>query len=98
MANKTLSWNELSNVLRDAAEECCPKADRPRKPWINDETWALIKERNQMKITDYPSPSYNQLNKDVSRSCRRSKRQWLQEISKEAQHAYQTGNTRDVYI
>jgi hypothetical protein len=50
-----------------------------------------------MKLTKYQSAEYRKLCKEVSKSCRRSKREWLQQIAREAQLDFEKGSSRNLY-
>ncbi len=80
---------------------------KQRKEWISDETWNLIEDRKTKKhklLTCKSherrvqlSAEYKAKNTEVKRSARRDKKNYFENLGKEAQEAADRGDTRTVY-
>ena len=78
-----------------------------RERWIRDPTWDLIDKRKKEKRLRDQAASlrtrreagqrYRELDKQVKRSCRRDKRDWLEERGKEAEVAASKNDLKTLY-
>ena len=99
MADKPKCWTNLCSAMASAAAEYCPKVEQPNKLWLNTDTkcMELIRRRRKANKSKFQGQEYVEFCKEVKRACRRAKRRWLDSISKDAETAFQTGNTKKAY-
>lgn len=101
------SWEETKQIFIQAADNHLGYKNNLRKEWISDETWKLILDRKEAKALINSSRTrsnktiyqrmHNSLNREVKRSARRDKRNWVNNIAKEAQAAAETYRIGDLY-
>lgn len=101
------SWEETKMIFTQAADHHLGYKNHSRKEWISDETWRLVLERKEAKASINSSRTrsiktlcqqlHNSLNREVKRSARRDKRNWVNNIAKEAQAAAETYRVGDLY-
>lgn len=105
--NRNRCWEETKKILTQAADNHLGYKNNSRKEWISDETWRLVLERKEAKSSINNSRTrsakalcqqlHNSLNREVKRSARRDKRNWVNNIAKEAQAAAETYRMGDLY-
>ena len=98
------------NTYNETAETILGFKKRTNKPWIKEDTWTKIDQRNAAKkdmeeaiiledndIIQEAKEIYNDLAKVVKQSLQQIKREWANDIASEAENAYKKGNMRGVY-
>ena len=80
---------------------------RKSKSWIGAKSWEKIEERRKlkMKVNERKSDrlrlklqaEYQSKDKEVKRSVRKDKREWVEHIAREAEDAAGQGNMKVVY-
>ncbi|XP_073830153.1 uncharacterized protein [Musca autumnalis] len=96
------TWEETGALVNEIAMETLgPSQKSNRKPWISEETWILIKQRNEKKARvnedSSQKPQYNAIAKAVKRSARKDKRKYMENLAKEAEAAAVANNTRELH-
>jgi hypothetical protein len=76
----------LRNTITDAAASL-PKSENrptPKKCWISDDSWRLIKQRKDIKSfglkNDNARDTYRKLSKQIQAACRRDKNAYINNI------------------
>ena len=101
-------WTQLRDVLVTSAEETVGRRRGTFKErWIQDRSWTLIDKRRNAKgardqaKTDEERQAaesrYRDLDRQVKRSCRRDKREWVELKGAEAQKAAMRNDSRTLY-
>ena len=77
------------------------------KPWISPESWAKVEERKQLKgkaenakserIQQQLCAKHRSKDKEVKKSLKSDKREWLNSLMDDAQHATDMGNMKTLY-
>ena len=100
-------WNSLRETWTTTCNEVLGKKKRKHKEWITTETWATIRERKQLK--DLVNKTQNQeqkqelkahyweKNRQVKKSARRDKRNFIEELTGEAETAAGQRNMKRLY-
>ena len=86
-------WSKIKEMYSSTCEEVLGKAKREQKAWISENTWRLVEEKRVVKAKLEAAKTrqqklatverYNEKNHEVKRSCRRDKRQRIDEIARE---------------
>ena len=84
-------------TYRDAAKKVFGRSKKLSRPWIVSKTWEKTKERKEVKLKlvsarserlkERRSEEYNAKNKEVKRSAREDKRNWLEKRAAAAEKA-----------
>ena len=100
-------WNNVKTAYSATAKKVLGYRKRKSKTWISMDSWKEIEERRKLKkkINDAKSErlrkrwqeEYRKKDKLVKRSLRRDKREWANDIAKEAEGAAAVGNMKGVY-
>ncbi|CAH1266795.1 Hypp3576 [Branchiostoma lanceolatum] len=101
-------WSFFKETLTKSAEETVGRRRGSRKEqWIKEHTWELIDKRKEMKRERDRAKSeeekeetkhqYRDLDRQVKKSCRTDKRQWLEKKSSEAEEAAKKNDSRTLY-
>ena len=100
-------WSKIKEMYSSTCEEVLGKAKRERKTWMSENTWRLVEERRVLKAMLETAKTrqqkfaaverYNEKNHEVKRSCRRDKRQRIDEIAREAEEAAEQRDLKRVY-
>ncbi|XP_078682172.1 uncharacterized protein LOC144916725 [Branchiostoma floridae x Branchiostoma belcheri] len=101
-------WSFFRETLTQSAEETIGRRRGSRKEqWIKEDTWKLIDERKKMKGERDRARSaekkeetrnlYRDLDRQVKKSCRTDKREWLEKKSSEAEEAAKKNDARTLY-
>jgi hypothetical protein len=102
-----LHWDLLAKSLKAASETAIPFVPERRKCYISDTTWSIIQQRKQARQVCDTTRSqeqnlealetYNALDRQVKRSARQDRRNWLNDIADQAQEAAERQQTRELY-
>ncbi|KAI8498288.1 hypothetical protein Bbelb_242320 [Branchiostoma belcheri] len=101
-------WSFFRETLTQSAVETIGRRRGSRKEqWIKEDTWKLIDERKKMKGERDRARSaekkeetrnlYRDLDRQVKKSCRTDKREWLEKKSSEAEEAAKKNDARTLY-
>ena len=100
-------WSKIKEMYSSTCEEVLGKAKREQKAWISENTWRLVEERRVVKAKLEAAKTrqqklatverYNEKNHEVKRSCRRDKRQRIDEIARETEEAAEQRDMKRVY-
>ena len=90
-------WTALKQNWQESCDEFPGKRKRNQKEWLSAETWSLITQRKRLKVeisrcTEQAKKSnltsrYWQLNKDVRKSAKKDKKEFLNTLATEAESA-----------
>ena len=98
LAGKPKDWSTFKVAINDTAQKACTSHTSWKSPWMNSECWEIIQKRQEEKKRGgFQSEMYHKLCKQVSKTCRRAKREYLNTKAKEAQEAFLTGKTKKVF-
>ena len=94
-------------MYRDAAKKVIGSAKKQSKPWRGEKTWKKIKERTEAKLKMEGARSkrlkqrrreeYDAKDKEVKRSAREDKRNWLEKRAAAAEKAAENGRNKELY-
>ena len=100
-------WRQIEKGYVETYETLLGKAKSNKKEWIGNETWETIeqrkeaknavnmaKTRNQVRVA---SARYQELNREVKRSCRRDKRVYVESEAELAEKAGRRGDVMTLY-
>uniref|UniRef100_A0A1B0GLA1 Uncharacterized protein n=1 Tax=Lutzomyia longipalpis TaxID=7200 RepID=A0A1B0GLA1_LUTLO len=100
-------WNGIKTAFIETGESVLGVLRTKRKCWISDETWEKVVERKEAKarVNNARTRSakavaqqrYEELQKDVKKSCRRDRRAWTNNLAKEGEKAAANGDMRLLY-
>lgn len=100
-------WTGVQEAINRAGIETLGTKPKDRKEWISDQTWTMIDERRELKRLELSATdaqqrqaateAYQLKNREVARSARRDKRNWLNTLADEAQQAADMHNSRETY-
>ena len=100
-------WKNVKTAYSTMAKKVLGYKKRKSKTWISMNSWKEIEERRKLKkkINDAKSErlrkrwqeEYRKKDKLVKRSLRRDKREWANDIAKEAENAANVGDMKGVY-
>ena len=100
-------WNNVKTAYSTTAKKVLGYRKRKSKTWISMDSWKEREEKRKLKkkINDAKSErlrkrwqeEYRKKDKLVKRSLRRYKRDWANDIAKEAESATTVGNMKGVY-
>lgn len=93
-------WKKFKRALEAPTENIKPNAN-PRKPWISDETWNLIRDRQETKSQGISHGNnldrYNELTRGINRALRRDKDDFITSICKEIEQHANKNEPRDLF-
>ena len=106
-------WAQFSKAYNNTAENFLSRKSRKSrkrkssKPWISPESWAKVEERKQLKgkadnakserIQQQLRAKYMSKDKEVKKRLKSDKREWLNSLMDDAQHAADMGNMKTLY-
>jgi hypothetical protein len=96
---------DLQDVFRKTGEDVLGFKTRHRKQWLSDSTWALIEQREIIKIkllsdhqdTENLENVHKQVCRQIKKSARMDKRRYYSNIARDAQRAAIQNDTRCLY-
>ena len=87
----------MKEAYTEVAEAVLGKPRKKNKPWITEESWRLIDQRQQInekilstrseRVKGQLRTKYKEKNKEVKRSLKSDKKKWIQKIAFEAEEA-----------
>ena len=100
-------WQDFEAAYKETAQEVLGYNKKGQKPWINKESWELVKEstrlNNNIEQTKYDRIKQNCMDKyrckdkEVKKSMRQDKRKWVDHLAMEAEEAARNGRMKEVY-
>lgn len=103
----TPNWKILTECIHKASAETLSAEKEVRKNWITDPTWKLINDRKDCKAKinaavvqsekQRLTEEYTRINRNVKRAARNDKRQWAEQLAKEAQTAADRNDMKTIY-
>ena len=100
-------WEHIKNTYVGAAEKVLGFKNNKNKPWITATTWSKIEERKNIKekqltavsqrIKDRLEVEYQRKDKEVKKSARKDKRNYVEDLGSEADQAAIRGDFTTVY-
>ena len=100
-------WAQFSKAYNNTAENVLGRKRNSSKPWISPESWAKVEERKQLKgkaenakserIQQQLRAKYRSKDKEGKKSLKSDKREWLNSLMDDAQHAADMGNMKTLY-
>ncbi|XP_056022145.1 uncharacterized protein LOC130055022 [Ostrea edulis] len=101
------SWNNIKTAYNDTAMNVLGYRKRKNQEWISQGSWKKVEERRVLKgkvesvrserLRARLKEQYGDKDKEVKRSFRKDKRQWVDDMANEAQEAANIGNMKTVY-
>jgi hypothetical protein len=92
---------KIKEAIKSAAETTIPAKKISRKPWISEETLKLADEKRRLKQIQHTTTQYAQrykeMCKNVKKSARQDKENWIDEQCEEVEKGLKIGNTRQAY-
>ncbi|XP_071145171.1 craniofacial development protein 2-like [Mytilus edulis] len=90
-------WENIKQVYQETAEKTIVFRRKNDKQWLTQDTWTIIDERRKIKekvlntkslrLKEQLQKEYNQKNKEVKRSARKDKRNFIETRAEEAEKA-----------
>ena len=100
-------WHSLREVWKTTCKTVLGKKTRKHKEWLTTDTWTLITERKQLKdlINQTQDQEQNkeleanywEMNRQVKRNARKDKRNFIEELTEEAETAAGQRNMKRLY-
>ena len=97
----------LEVALNETAKEVLGYKKTKSKPWISEEAWALIDERKQInqninstrseRLKQQLRERYKAKNKEVKKRIKADKKEWINNIAKEAEDAAANHHMKTLY-
>ena len=101
-------WQQAKKLWQDTCKEILGKQKTKHKEWISVETMEKVKERKERKeklnncktrsAKTKAQEEYTQANKEVKNSVKRDKREYIDNLAKQAETAAGQGNMKDLYM
>ena len=100
-------WKSFKDTYDETAKKVLGYRRGANKPWISNDSWDRIDERREVKkkvedaksqrLKERHSAEYAEKARGVKRSLQQDKRRWANNLARDAQSAFQSGNMRGVY-
>ncbi|RUS88701.1 hypothetical protein EGW08_003516 [Elysia chlorotica] len=100
-------WQEIKKTWNTACQQVLGKRTRELKEWISPDSWNLIKERKEAKQKinhtqdqarkEELQGQYRELNQKVKRSTKQDKKNFIHELTEEAETAAGKGDMKRLY-
>ena len=101
-------WGTFRQAVTEVAEECINRRRGSQKDiWIKKKTWKIIRKRKSAKYRmqqaktmsekEETKNEYSNLNRQLKRSCRGNKTEWLEKKGKEAEEAASKNYVKTLY-
>lgn len=95
-------WREMRKALENATNKYNHNSDqRPKKQWISDATWGLIKARQQIKARGFKQngdrEEYSRLTKEINKALRKDKNTYVATICEEVERHAERNEPRDLF-
>ena len=100
-------WKTIRDGYNSVAEKVLGPRTKESKPWVSANSWKKIDERRELKKKREQAKSerrktmlaneYKEKDKEVKRSMRHDKREWMENIARDAEENAHNGNMKGVY-
>ena len=100
-------WAQLSKAYNNTAENVSGRKRKSSKSWISPKSWAKVEEQKQLKgkaenakserIQQQLRAKYRSKDKELKKSLKTDKREWLNSLMDDAQHTADMGNMKTLY-
>ena len=97
----------MEKAYIEVAEAVLGRPRRRRKPWISEESWSLVEQRNSInkailgtrseRLKKRLKENYADKNKEVKRRIKADKRKWMENIASEAEDAARKQHMKTLY-
>ena len=97
----------LRKAYTETAESVLGKPRKKKKPWISEESWQLVDEREAInkrilstrsgRVKQQLRTKYVEKDRQVKRSMKADKRRWLDNIANQAEEAAQSRHMKTLY-
>jgi len=101
------NWHKLQDTFKTTCQKVLGKKTRKNKEWLTSETWATIEHRKQLKVQINQAQDqeekqelraqYWDQNKQVKKMARKDKRNFIEELTAEAENAAGQRNMKRLY-
>ena len=98
------TWQTFKEVYLETSKTVLGPMKQENKPWISDDSLALVEARREIKEKLLAEPNdiqlkeeYRQKNKVIKKSIKKDKRQYIEDLATEAEEAARTNNIRELY-
>ena len=98
------TWQTFKEVYLETSKTVLGPMKQENKPWISDDSLALVEARREIKEKLLAEPNdiqlkeeYRQKNKAIKKSIKKDKRQYIEDLATEAEEAARTNNIRELY-
>lgn len=100
-------WDNIKKVYSKTAKSVLGHRKRKSRDWVSTKSWSKIDERRKLKkkieetrserIRERRRADYSEKNKEVKRCLRADKREWANELAREAEDAVSMGSLKGMY-
>ena len=100
-------WRHVKEAFNETAESVLGHQRTKSKPWISTDSWSKIDKRKatkqsientrSMRLKEQKQEEYRAQDREVKRSVRKDKQDWLDGLAQEAEDSMQSGNLKGVY-
>ncbi len=100
-------WKQLKTAYQETAENVVGFKKSNVKPWISNATWEKIdsRKKTKSKLLDADTPAreeqlrqeYKEKDRQVKRSARKDKRDYVDNLADQAEVAARNGNSKELY-
>lgn len=90
-------WTNIKDMFLSTCDEILGKPETGRRPWMSDHTWSLVEERRSIKNKISTARTrqqkllemgkYNKKDREIKKSCRKDKRDQMEEMASELEAA-----------
>ena len=97
----------LRKAYTETAETVLGKPRKKKKPWISEESWQLVDQREEInkrilstrsgRVKQQLRTKYVEKDREVKRSMKADKRRWLDNIANQAEEAAQSRHMKTLY-
>ncbi len=96
-----MAAEQVSALIRQAAEEVLKPSTRPKKPWLSPETMHLVSEKRLAKGQRHHNAAnmqkYRDLSKQVKNAAKKDKENWIHEQCQQIEKYHNDGKMREAY-
>jgi hypothetical protein len=109
MENETIKekWRKIQTAFTEASENVLDFKEKNKKDWMTQQTWEKIRGRKNVKEELNACKTqarkaelqnkYAEKNREVKKSARRDQRNWIDNLSYEAEEAANKGNLKELF-
>ena len=100
-------WHKVEKAFNETAKEVLGYKKKGQKPWISKESWELVEERGRLKgnveqaksnrIKQHLRAEYRNKDKEVKKSMRKDKRNWVNDLAQSAEKVAVGGKMKELF-